>query len=282
MNSATNKTVTQQAVIKLAVPGTGYICFDGVPKLAVAVFSDGKLDLVGADLGDSVYWTPTSDEWSFRFGLTRASDFDFEYTLDAKLVEGASSDGADDRWEISEKGMQSDIWSDLLSKNGLTRTDETTAFRAATLYVEAFSSHAFPDARWAQVELSPQLVGRIKELRDLCRSLGLADVREFGAPAAWSGEQQWRPDMPHLRVSPEDFWYEVRPKNVDAEVRTQAVTIDTMVALLDQTQSGQHDTGTFKWIDGKLYCDGSDAETLAEAVVDYLDEEKEAMRSENA
>jgi hypothetical protein len=102
--------------VKLEVPGTGFLCFDGQPELAVAIFSDGNLDLVGSDLGDFTY-APTSDEWSFRFGETRASDFDFEHSLEVKLIPGAAEDGADDRWMLSEQALKSSTWLDLLFAN---------------------------------------------------------------------------------------------------------------------------------------------------------------------
>lgn len=144
-------------------------------------------------------------------------------------------------------------------------------FRPATLYVEAFASHEYPNARWARIELSSAFVSHIHGLRERCKAQGLADVREFGSPQTWSGEAQWRPDAPHLRVSKDEFWFEAVPKNVDAVVQTQAVPIDAMLELLRQTQSGMHDSDQFKWIDGVLYCDEEDAESLADAVADYLD-----------
>ncbi|MBN3761017.1 hypothetical protein [Burkholderia sp. Ac-20365] len=126
MNEKANQTATQTA-IKLVVPGTGFLCYDATPRKAVSVLSNGDLDLVGSDLGDGFYYTPGSDEWSFRFGDTRASDFDFEHVLEVKLIEGVSRDGADDRWAVSQEAMKSSTWTDLLSANGVLDRKEHLA-----------------------------------------------------------------------------------------------------------------------------------------------------------
>ncbi|TXI80931.1 MAG: hypothetical protein E6Q40_14235 [Cupriavidus sp.] len=138
--------------------------------------------------------------------------------------------------------------------------------RPAALYIEAFTSHEFPNVRWAKVHLTPKWIDRLLQLRQACVDTDLSDVRAFGGPAQWSGESQWRPDLPHLRVSPHDFWFEVTPKNVDAIVQTQAVPFETFFALLRQDRHGQYDSDEFKWINGALYCDGSSAELLADDV----------------
>lgn len=96
--------------------------------------------------------------------------------------------------------------------------------------------------------------------------MDLSDVRAFGGPALWSGEAQWRPDLPHLRVSSQDFWFEACPKNIDAIVQTQAVPFETLFALLRQDRNGQFDSDEFSWINGALYYDGSSAELLADDV----------------
>lgn len=140
--------------------------------------------------------------------------------------------------------------------------------RPATLYVEAFTSHEFPNPRWAKVDLTPQLIDRLQQLRHVCVANGLADVRAVGGPSQWSGEEQWRPDLPHFRVSPDDFWFEATCKNADATVQTHAVPFTTLLALLRQDRSGQFDSDEFGWINGDLYFDGSSAELLADDVAE--------------
>jgi len=103
--------------VELDIPGTGYLCYDGRPKVAAGIFNDGSLNIVGSDIGDSFTYEPESDEWSFRFGLTKAHDFDFEHSLEVKLSAGSSDDGADDRWALAEHELQSSTWLDLLSAN---------------------------------------------------------------------------------------------------------------------------------------------------------------------
>ncbi|MBK5051704.1 hypothetical protein IQ289_25310 [Burkholderia sp. R-70006] len=138
----------QQSKVELKVPGTGFLCFDGRPKLAVGLFSDGSLNLVGSDIGDSFTYGPNSDEWSFRFGETKNSDFDFERSLEVKLIEGSSDDGADDRWSLSDDALKSPNWLDLLSSNAADRklpenslSDQDRSLLGAV---------SWPDGEWRQ------------------------------------------------------------------------------------------------------------------------------------
>ncbi|WP_199032187.1 hypothetical protein [Ralstonia sp. ASV6] len=149
-------------------------------------------------------------------------------------------------------------------------------FQAATLHVEAFTSHEFPDAEFATVKLTPEFVSRILRLRTLCEEEDVEDVRVYAFPDSWSGASQWKPGMSHLHVGRHDFWYVAVPKNVDAEVRTQAVPIDEMVKLLKQQMNEQHDSKCFAWFNGALYCDGCNAELLADVVAEAADFENAA------
>jgi len=128
MNQKANEAgKLQQSKVELDVPGTGFLCFDGRAILAVGIFRDGSLNLVGSDIGESFTYSPKSDEWSFRFGETKRHDFDFEHSLEVRLIDGISDDGADDRWTLSDQALQSPTWLDLVSANAIDRKlPETT------------------------------------------------------------------------------------------------------------------------------------------------------------
>ncbi|HIH2745031.1 TPA: hypothetical protein ACYLN4_000700 [Burkholderia lata] len=100
--------------MRLDVPGTGYLCFDGTPVIATEIYCDGRLRVVGTDIGESFSYDVKSDEWSFRCGETKHTDFDFEHCLEVRLVPGKSEDGCDDSWMLSEEALRSTTWAELL------------------------------------------------------------------------------------------------------------------------------------------------------------------------
>jgi len=140
-------------------------------------------------------------------------------------------------------------------------------FEPAPLYVEAFTSHHHPDVRWAKLELTPVAVNRILMQRALCVTGDVDELLVAGSPCDWQNPQQWKPDNSVLHVTRHDFWYTADAAGMDdAVVQTQPVTIETLIALLGQQQPGESDSKMFAWHNGALYCDGSDAELLADDV----------------
>ncbi|CAE6795334.1 hypothetical protein R70006_05046 [Paraburkholderia domus] len=117
----------------LKVPGAGFLCLAGRPVRPVVIFDDGNLDLHGSDIDDDFTCEPDSAQWSFRFGETRTSDFDFEHSLAVTLVKGVSNDGADDGWRIADHEFQSRTWTDLLASNA-----EADREKDKSQYVEGF------------------------------------------------------------------------------------------------------------------------------------------------
>lgn len=156
---------------------------------------------------------------------------------------------------------------DLCERINVAQPQIVARFAPATLCVEAFTSHHHPDVRWAKLELTPVSVNRILLLRALCVAGDVDELLVAGSPSDWQNSQQWKPDNPVLHVTRHDFWYAADAAGMDdAVVQTQAVTIDTLVALLGQQKKGENDSKTFAWHAGVLYCDGSDAELLADDV----------------
>lgn len=155
----------------------------------------------------------------------------------------------------------------LCERVNVAQPQIVTGFTPALLYVEAFTSHHFPDVRWAKLDLIPMAVNRILLLRALCFAGDVDELLVAGNPSDWQNPQQWKPDNPVLHITRHDFWYTANAAGMDdAVVQTQAVTIDTLVALLGQQKKGENDSKAFAWHNGALYCDGSNAELLAHDV----------------
>lgn len=155
----------------------------------------------------------------------------------------------------------------LCERINVAQPQIATGFTPAFLYVEAFTSHHHPDVRWAKFDLTPMAVNRILLLRALCVAGDVDELLVAGSPSDWENPQQWKPDNPVLHITRHDFWYTADAAGMDdAVVQTQAVTIDTLVALLGQHKRGENDSKAFGWHNGVLYCDGSDAELLAHDV----------------
>lgn len=113
--SKTQDTVDQ--AVELTVPGTGFLCFDGRPVITSAILSNGMVSFRADDWPENFSYSSRAQEWEFRFGETRLTDFDFEHSLEVVLVEGADSEGRDDQWKLSDVARTSSTWTDLLEEN---------------------------------------------------------------------------------------------------------------------------------------------------------------------
>ncbi|WP_454727766.1 MULTISPECIES: hypothetical protein [Cupriavidus] len=168
--------------------------------------------------------------------------------------------GAANQW-----AMQRDVIERQLPT--ANQSAEAPAFRPARLFVEATSSADYARPDWAMVDLTPSFVQRIMALRQVCRDNELLSVRAAGGPTRWDRATEWRPDIPALIVSADDFKFEVHPKLAHGTtVESASVPIKRLLQLL---QAGEvHNAKDFRWNDGVLYYANDSAEYLQERVAE--------------
>ncbi|MGE8449227.1 MAG: hypothetical protein ACN6OP_01125 [Pseudomonadales bacterium] len=145
---------------------------------------------------------------------------------------------------------------------------ERASLQPARLYVEAGSKADGPHVEWAVIDVTPELLQRVLQLREACIANQLLSVRATGGPSRWNRAKEWRPDIPALIVSPGEFWFDAQPKldSMHPGVETASVPIDRLLQLLQQGE--RHNSRDFSWFNGALYYANADAEWLRDCVAD--------------
>ncbi len=110
---------------------------------------------------------------------------------------------------------------------------ETPRALKLVMEVHALSEGADGYPAWAEVSVTPQLLARIRHLRDLCHLERLSWVYEHTGLDRWESEQEYRIAGEAMAVGPDRFYFVAYPKHADFEIETAGVDEDSLFAAMD-------------------------------------------------
>ena len=110
---------------------------------------------------------------------------------------------------------------------------ETPRAIKLVMEVHALSEGADGYPIWAEVLVTPQLLARIRHLRDLCQRERLSWVYEQTGLDRWESGQEYRIAGEAMAVGPDRFYFVAYPKHADFEVETAGVDEDCLFAVMD-------------------------------------------------
>lgn len=88
--------------------------------------------------------------------------------------------------------------------------------------------------KWAVIEVKPDLVSRIKRMRDACNQGRLAGVFDVVGLDTWDRRHGCSVQGERLIVEPDRFYFRAHQRGTEYEVETVGVAIDTLLSLLEQ------------------------------------------------
>lgn len=101
-----------------------------------------------------------------------------------------------------------------------------------TVYVEAYATDEGSGPGYAQLDVTPRFIAKLKTLRALCAERELTEVRVTDAPNAWgpgTSEEDLRLQAPELVVTPRMFWFTDHPKGMPFEIETRGYDIERFI-----------------------------------------------------
>jgi hypothetical protein len=115
-------------------------------------------------------------------------------------------------------------------------TDSTSSVVAASwsrmLYVRASCTDNGAGPKWARIEVTPDLIHRIKMLRAACNMHSVSDIRAVGSPDAWGpgiDPSNLPLIAPRLVVTPDSFWFFAQPAGRIAEFETLPLSVHWLI-----------------------------------------------------
>lgn len=154
------------------------------------------------------------------------------------------------------------------------RPIETPRAIKLVMEVTALSEGADGYPAWAEMSVTPQLVERIRHLRDLCLREHLSLVYEQTGLDRWEREQEYRIAGEMMVVGPDRLFFLAYPKHADFEVETAGLDLDGFLAAL--AGPATEIPGHWAWRGNVLYI------AVADGSLEYLIECHESEGSSGA
>ena len=128
------------------------------------------------------------------------------------------------------------------------------------LYVNVSSAseyeYDYAHPEWAMIEVTPELLSRVKKMADIVKTNALKSASVHGAPSAWDDADEYNIRGDELHVSECAFWYTSYPKHASVNIGTSAVPIEHFEQLLNSTELADGTTvGEYVMHDGDAYTD---------------------------
>ena len=122
------------------------------------------------------------------------------------------------------------------------------------LYTDVNCTTEFGDGpHYAIVEVTPELVARVKQIETLIEQNDLKSAAIYGGPEKWERENELRLRGDSLKVVSGLCWFTALPKYGDYVVETSAMSISGLEKLL--ASNGDDRCGEFLVKDGVAYLD---------------------------